>query len=200
MATREGRSRALLHCIAIPAHATQRYKSFDVRISLVFKAPRRVAGAVGSVPHNVLLISDAADAKVVRDALINSNDGPFNVDWVRSRGDAVRRLAKERISRPRRNGEGLPRQNPDNSVVAVLVDLFLPDSSGLETFVQVFRAAPRIPILVLSTDRPLGIARGLPPSARLAVLRHGADPHRDQRFRAAAAGEGFRDQPARDSR
>jgi diguanylate cyclase (GGDEF)-like protein/PAS domain S-box-containing protein len=114
---------------------------------------------VGSVPHNVLLISDAADAEFVRDALINSSDGPFRVDWVRSRADGVRRLAGERAPGLIRDGERLPRQRSGHGVVAVLVDLFLPDSSGLETFVQVFRAAPRIPILVLSSLQQEDLAR-----------------------------------------
>jgi diguanylate cyclase (GGDEF)-like protein len=44
-------------------------------------------------------------------------------------------------------------------VVAVLVDLFLPDSSGLDTFAQLFRAAPQIPILILSAAQHEDVAR-----------------------------------------
>jgi diguanylate cyclase (GGDEF)-like protein/PAS domain S-box-containing protein len=114
---------------------------------------------VGSIPHNILLIADAADARVVRDALVKSNDGPFSVDWVSSRADGVRRLVAECGYRPVHNGNCLPRERPGNGVVAVLVDLFLPDSSGLETFVQVFRVAPRIPILILSELQHEDLAR-----------------------------------------
>jgi diguanylate cyclase (GGDEF)-like protein/PAS domain S-box-containing protein len=113
---------------------------------------------VGSVPHNVLLISDASDAKTVRDALVNSSGGAFRVDWVRSRADGVRRLAKEAIPRKGRLGELFRRDGADR-VVAVLVDLYLPDSSGLETFVQLSRAAPKIPILILSASQHEDVAR-----------------------------------------
>lgn len=37
---------------------------------------------MSSTSHNVLLISDAMDAKAVRDALIGSNDGLFKIDWL----------------------------------------------------------------------------------------------------------------------
>jgi diguanylate cyclase (GGDEF)-like protein/PAS domain S-box-containing protein len=113
---------------------------------------------VSSVPHNILLISDAADAKSVRDALINSRDGPFRVDWVRNRAAGVQRLAQDALPRKTRRGELL---QPDcaGRVVAVLADLYLPDSSGLETFVQLFRAAPRIPILILSALQHEDVAR-----------------------------------------
>jgi DNA-binding NarL/FixJ family response regulator len=46
-----------------------------------------------------------------------------------------------------------------NAFEAVLVDLFLPDSSGIETFDRIFRAAPHIPILVLCRSRDEDIAR-----------------------------------------
>jgi hypothetical protein len=48
---------------------------------------------VSSISHNILLISDASDAKAVRDALIDSDDGLFKVDWVRSRAAGLGRLA-----------------------------------------------------------------------------------------------------------
>jgi diguanylate cyclase (GGDEF)-like protein/PAS domain S-box-containing protein len=111
-----------------------------------------------SVPHIVLLISDAPDAKTVRDALVNNSDGPFRVDWVRSRAEAVRRLATDTIPRKGRLGDLFRRDGADR-VVAVLLDLYLPDSSGLETFVQLFRAAPKIPILILSAAQHEDVAR-----------------------------------------
>jgi len=72
------------------------------------------------------LIADAADAKAVRNALVRSSDGLFHVDWVRSRADGLVRLA--------RGGTA--------NVAAVLADLDLPDSSGLDTFAQLHGAAP----------------------------------------------------------
>ena len=51
----------------------------------------------------------------------------------------------------------------------MLVDLFLPDSHGIETFDRLFRAAPQIPILVLSAAQDEDIAK-------LAV-QHGAQDY-----------------------
>jgi diguanylate cyclase len=48
---------------------------------------------VGQNSHNILLVSNASDAKRVCGALIGSADGPFTVEWVRSRADAVQRLS-----------------------------------------------------------------------------------------------------------
>jgi diguanylate cyclase (GGDEF)-like protein/PAS domain S-box-containing protein len=45
------------------------------------------------------------------------------------------------------------------AIDAVLVDLFLPDSRGIETFDRLFRAAPQVPILVLSTSPDEEIAK-----------------------------------------
>ena len=103
------------------------------------------------------MISDAADASAVRDALINSNDGPFKVDWVRSRADAVERLT--RASRRRETRAAGAVHGGSRDVVVMLVDLFLPDSSGLDTFAHLFRAAPQIPILVLSDTQHEDMAR-----------------------------------------
>ena len=44
-------------------------------------------------------------------------------------------------------------------ISAVLVDLFLPDSQGIETFDRLFLAAPNIPILVLSASSDEDIAK-----------------------------------------
>ena len=107
--------------------------------------------------QNILLIQDdPSDANAVREALINSSDGPFKVVWVRRCSEGLERLTRE--------GE----QGTDITT-AVLVDLFLPDSRGIETFDRLFLAAPRIPILVLSAAQDEHIAK-------LAV-RHGAQDY-----------------------
>jgi diguanylate cyclase (GGDEF)-like protein/PAS domain S-box-containing protein len=104
--------------------------------------------------RNVLLVlSDAAEAKAVRRSLVNSRDGPFNVEWVGSCGDATERL----------------RNQPGEEIAAVVVDLFLTDSQGIETLEQLLRAAPDVPILVLSRTRDEDVAR-------LAV-QHGAQDY-----------------------
>lgn len=94
--------------------------------------------------QRILLIQDdPSDATAVREALINSSDGSFQVEWVRRCSEGLERLT--------RNGA--------DSVTAVLVDLFLPDSHGIETFDRLFLAAPQIPILVLSASHEEEIAK-----------------------------------------
>src|SRR6202040_3989719 len=44
-------------------------------------------------------------------------------------------------------------------ISAVLVDLFLPDSTGIETFDRLFQAAPQIPILILTAAQDEDIAK-----------------------------------------
>ena len=82
--------------------------------------------------HHVLLIeSDPAVASVVQAALADAQDGPFIIEWVRRLSDGLDGPQKEGIT-------------------AVLLDLFLPDSQGIDTFVKLSRAVPYVPILVLS--------------------------------------------------
>src|SRR4030088_1554496 len=105
----------------------------------------------------VLLIQDdPSDANAVRQALINSSDGSFQVEWVRRCSEGLARLNREETQRT-------------CAIAAVLVDLSLPDSHGIETFDRLFRAAPRIPFLVLSTSQDED-------AAKLAV-QHGAQDY-----------------------
>jgi diguanylate cyclase (GGDEF)-like protein/PAS domain S-box-containing protein len=97
-----------------------------------------------TMSRNVLLIlADAAEAKAVRRSLVDSRDGPFKVEWVSGCGEAIKRLCNQ-------GGE---------EIAAVVVDLFLPDSEGIQTFDQLLRASPNTPILVLSHLRDEGVAR-----------------------------------------
>jgi diguanylate cyclase (GGDEF)-like protein/PAS domain S-box-containing protein len=92
--------------------------------------------------QNVLLIqSDATDATTIRDALIQSRDGSFRVLWVRHCSAGLKVLAKKAARK----------SHDADHIAAVLVDLSLPDSSGLETFARLIQAAPQIPILILTT-------------------------------------------------
>jgi diguanylate cyclase (GGDEF)-like protein/PAS domain S-box-containing protein len=80
----------------------------------------------------VLLIeADADDAAKILDELSSATDERFNVDWVTELSSGIERL---------RNG----------GVGAVVLDLTLPDSHGIETFDRLFQASPRVPILILS--------------------------------------------------
>ena len=93
------------------------------------------------ISRNILLIQgDPADAKAIRSALSKSTDGSFEVEWVRRCSEGLERLvSKERQDRHR-----------PTAIAAVLVDLTLPDSSGIETFDRLFDVAPGIPILILA--------------------------------------------------
>jgi diguanylate cyclase (GGDEF)-like protein/PAS domain S-box-containing protein len=94
--------------------------------------------------RNILLIlADAAQATAVRHSLVNAREGPFKVEWVSSCSDAIKRLGSQ--------GE--------EEIAAVVVDLFLPDSQGIETFDTLLRAAPCVPILVLSQLLDEDVAR-----------------------------------------
>jgi diguanylate cyclase (GGDEF)-like protein/PAS domain S-box-containing protein len=104
---------------------------------------------------NILLIqSDAVEAKAVSEAL----QGSFRVDWVRHCCKGVERLARE----------GKREKQGSRVISAVLVDPFLADSQGLETFERLSRVAPRIPTLVLCSEHDEDVAR-------LAVQRGATD-------------------------
>ena len=99
------------------------------------------------MPQNILLIQEnPSDAQAVREALVHSSDESFQVEWVKRCSEGLERLAREST------------QSTDD-IAAVLVDLFLPDSRGIETFDRLFRAAPHIPILVLSASQDEDLAK-----------------------------------------
>jgi PAS domain S-box-containing protein len=105
------------------------------------------------MPQTVLLIhGDEAKAEVVREALLTSPEGFFDVEWVELCSDGVRCL--------RRAGQ--------ERLAAILVNLFLSDSEGLETFDRIFQTSPDIPVLVLSTHEHEN-------AAKLAVQRGAQD-------------------------
>src|ERR1700693_2083976 len=100
--------------------------------------------------QNILLIQDdIADANSVRDALTHSSDGSLQVVWVRKCADGLRVLARAQAQ------EGIDAVR----IEAVVVDLSLPDSSGIDTFDRLFQAAPQIPILILSAAQDEDIAK-----------------------------------------
>jgi diguanylate cyclase (GGDEF)-like protein/PAS domain S-box-containing protein len=79
--------------------------------------------------QRILLIqNDAPAALAILGALNHSDDECFEVEWVRHCSEALERL---------------------DGIAAILVDLYLSDSRGIDTFHRLSRAAPNIPILVL---------------------------------------------------
>src|ERR1700733_8684582 len=104
------------------------------------------------MPKNILLIqADARDAKVVRDALFESGNGKFHVEWVTTCTLGLERLAA--IGKQTHQGTG--------GISAVLLDLQLPDVVGIETFDRLFAAIPPIPIVILSSTRDAAIAEAV---------------------------------------
>ena len=83
-------------------------------------------------PINVLLVEDnPGDARLLRETLADAGDHGFELDRVGTLKDGLDRLAQEGVN-------------------LVLLDLSLPDSNGLDTFVRVHTEAPGIPIVVLT--------------------------------------------------
>ena len=90
--------------------------------------------------NRILIITgDAADAKTLEDVLRKAKDGPFDIEWVTRLADGLERLRAGGID-------------------AILVDLSLPDSQGIETFGKLFAAAPQTPVLTLSAEEDEALA------------------------------------------
>src|ERR1700747_2181104 len=96
--------------------------------------------------HILLVEHDAISARSVRLALHNSSEGSFKTQWVRTCADGIERLASAASV-------------DSGKITAILVDLFLPDSQGIETFDRLFHAAPHIPILILCAPEHKDIAQ-----------------------------------------
>jgi diguanylate cyclase (GGDEF)-like protein/PAS domain S-box-containing protein len=112
------------------------------------------------VSQIILLIQDhLPDAQYVLEALEHSNAGLFQVDWVRHLAAGLERLAANLD----------PKQRRAHGIAAVLVDLSLPDSRGIETFNQILRAAPQIPILILTAAQDEEVAK--------LAMQHGAQDY-----------------------
>ena len=83
------------------------------------------------LPAKILLIeSDAVAADKIRAALTAPGSRSFEVEWLLHLSEGLARLSKGGID-------------------AVLLELSLPDSHGIETFDKLFNAVPDIPILIL---------------------------------------------------
>lgn len=107
--------------------------------------------------QTILLIQDdAAAAGLTLDALRHSKDFDFDVEWVRQKSEGVARLTRE-------TGVGHP------AIAAVLAAIRLPDSTGLVTFESLFRAAPQVPILLISAREDEDVAR--------VAVQHGAQDY-----------------------
>ncbi len=87
---------------------------------------------LGGAPVNVLLIDDQRPIyAIVRKMLSVSGQGRFELSWADTLQDGMLHLAKHRAD-------------------VVLLDLGLPDSSGVDTVKRVHAACPELPIVVVS--------------------------------------------------
>ena len=81
----------------------------------------------------LIITNNTDDAALLTDVLTMARDGPFQVRCVTRLSAALLIVNKGDID-------------------AILVDLALPDSTGVATFKQLFAVAPRIPMLILSAS------------------------------------------------
>src|SRR5271166_5256095 len=88
----------------------------------------------------LLIENDATAADQIRAALAAAGSGTFEVAWVCQLSEGLARLSKRGID-------------------AVLLDLSLPDSQGMQTFDRLFAAAPDVPILILGDKANEALAR-----------------------------------------
>jgi diguanylate cyclase (GGDEF)-like protein/PAS domain S-box-containing protein len=91
-------------------------------------------------PKILLIENDPALADEIRAALTAAGSGSFDVEWVRQLSEGIARLGKKGIA-------------------AVLLELSLPDSQGIETFDKLFSAAPDVPILILGGNDNEALAK-----------------------------------------
>jgi len=88
----------------------------------------------------LLIENDPAAANEIRTALTAAGDSSFDVEWVQLLSDGLERLSKRGIA-------------------AVLLELCLPDSEGIETFDKLFTVAPDVPILILGGNANEALAK-----------------------------------------
>jgi len=81
-------------------------------------------------PTVLLIENDPTTANTIRAALAAEGSGSFELRWVRNLSEGLEHLSKKGIA-------------------AILLELSLPDSQGIETFDKLFTAAPDVPILIL---------------------------------------------------
>jgi diguanylate cyclase (GGDEF)-like protein/PAS domain S-box-containing protein len=91
-------------------------------------------------PKILLIESDPDVAGKISNALAVAGPNSFELEWVQELSEGLERLAKKGIA-------------------AVLLQLSLHDSNGIETFDNLFSAAPDIPILILGGDANEALAK-----------------------------------------
>jgi DNA-binding NtrC family response regulator len=83
-------------------------------------------------PKKILLVEDnRADAVLLQEMLMRDAQGQFNLAWTSSLRETLDRIEREHFD-------------------AILLDLSLPDSYGLDTITRLCTAVPAMPILVIT--------------------------------------------------
>src|SRR5438132_7583536 len=96
------------------------------------RTPERPVSAMNRQHIHLLLIEDSPDdALLIREFLADARQAKFEVEHADRLSAGLARLAAGEFD-------------------AVLLDLALPDSHGLDTFRTVQKAAPAVPVVVLS--------------------------------------------------
>lgn len=93
--------------------------------------PRALTGQQPEAIKVLLIEDNPGDARLIREILARARGAQFELERVDRLSVALERLAA-------------------GGFQAILLDLTLPDSSGLDTFLQVHARAPHVPITVLS--------------------------------------------------
>jgi len=92
----------------------------------------RVRRSTADKPIHVLLIEDdPEDARLLRETLVGDESVSLDIQHVGALDPGLERVSKDGVD-------------------VVLLDLALPDSQGLDTFIRIDAPAPEVPIVVLA--------------------------------------------------
>jgi signal transduction histidine kinase/CheY-like chemotaxis protein len=106
---------------------------------------------VQTKPIRVLLVEDnPGDARLIKEMLAEAEGQDFSLEWVTRLADGLEHMSRDQVD-------------------VVLLDLELPDSRGLDTFLKAQQQAPQVPFVVLT-----GLADE---TLALTALRQGAQDY-----------------------
>jgi PAS domain S-box-containing protein len=99
--------------------------------------------------YRILLVqTDQKVASSIQESLAASSESAFQVEWLQSSS-----ACQSRLRHSNRDAGGEPREAHVDEVDAILLDLFLPDCRGIDTFNRIFSLAAHIPILIIAAPQ-----------------------------------------------
>jgi diguanylate cyclase (GGDEF)-like protein/PAS domain S-box-containing protein len=99
--------------------------------------------------YRILLVqTDQKVASSIQESLAASSESAFQVEWLQSSS-----ACQSRLRHSNRDAGGEPREAHVDDVDAILLDLFLPDCRGIDTFNRIFSLAAHIPILIIAAPQ-----------------------------------------------